>query len=323
MCTREFHMRCTTRTVAVLALGWLAVGAGDASAAWNNVFQTTFHGRRAPSAYFAPAPSACCPSVSYVQRCYYQPVTTYKTETYYEPVTSYRTSYYWEPVTRYRYTSYYDPCTGCCHQVCTPCTSYSLRSRCHAVCSYVQRCRMVPCTEMRRSFYLEPVITYRDPCCDPCPPNGVAGAGITPYLPPAGTGELGDRAPGAGITESTEPPPARIPPTRIDPRSRKVTPVPTQTFRPDRVASRTNSGRLQGHVVREDRITPRANAMLRFVGEKDEEVMAKADLTGRFAVDLPPGEWTLYVPATDGKPAFHSTVNVRHSDDRRVTVVSR
>jgi len=99
--------------------------------------------------------------------------------------------------------------------------------------------------------------------------------------------------------------------------------VPTHSFRADRVASRTNVGRLQGQVVRDDRITPRANATIRFVGDKDEEVVAKADLTGRFAVELPPGEWTLYVPGADGKSTFHSTVLVQHSDDRRVTVVSR
>jgi hypothetical protein len=317
-------MRCTTRTVVVLALGWLAVGAGDASAAWNNAFQTTSCCRSSRSAYFAPqCPPPCCPSVSYVQRCYYQPVTTYKTETYYEPITTYRTSYYCEPVTRYRYTSYYDPCTGCCYQVCTPCTSYVMRARCNAVCSYVQRCRLVPCTTMRKSFYLEPVVTYHDPCGNPCQ-NGagaVADGGRTPYLPPAGIGESTDRGPAAGIGDTHEPP--RIPPTPIEPRSRKVTPVPTQTFRADRVASRTNIGRLQGQVVRDDRITPRANATIKFVGEKDEEVVAKADLTGRFAVELPPGEWTLYVPGADGKSTFHSTVLVRHSDDRRVTVVSR
>ena len=319
-------MRCTTRTVVVLALGWLAVGAGDASAAWDNVFQTTFHGRSRQSAFFAPAPPpVCCPQVTYVQRCYYRPVTTYKQESYYEPVTTYRTSYYWEPVTRYRYTSYYDPCTGCCHQVCTPCTSYSLRSRCNAVCSYVQRCRMVPCTEMRKSFYLEPVVTCHDPCANPCPPAtaGAADNGRLPYLPPAGIGESSDRGSGAGIGESSEPPPARIPPTRVDPGSRKFTPTPSRSFRADRVASRTNSGRLQGHVVRDDRITPRANASLRFVGEKDEVVMAKADPTGRFAVELPPGEWTLYMPSAGGEAAFHSTLVVRHSDDRRLTVVSR
>jgi hypothetical protein len=318
-------MRCTTRTAVVFALGWLAVGAADASAGWDNVFQTSSCCRSNRSAYFAPPPPACCPSVSYVQRCYYQPVTTYKTETYYEPVTTYRTSYFWEPVTRYRYTSYYDPCTGCCQTVATPCTSYYLRSKCNAVCSYVQRCRMVPCTEMRKSFYLEPVVTYSDPCCNPCPPGGAGVAESVPSrLPPAAgiqEGPNGGVRPGAGVDESSEPP--RIPRTNIDMGRPKATPTPVKPIRADRFASRTNEGRLRGQVVYDDRITPRANATLRFVGEKDEEVTAKADLTGRFAVELPTGEWMLYVPGKDGKPVFHSQLVVRESDNRLVTVVSR
>jgi hypothetical protein len=315
-------MRRTTRTAAVLALGILAVGAPEAAAAWNNVFQTTCCGKSTRSAYFAPAPPpACCPTVNYVQRTYYQPVTTYKTETYYEPVTTYRTSYYWEPVTTYRYTSYYDPCTGCCQRVAKPCTTYYQRARCNAVQSYVQRCRTVPVTEMRKSCYLEPVVTYSN-CCDPCAPGATAAA----TAPPAGVREDDDppaRIPGAGagVEESAEP--KRIPPTKIEPGSRKVTPVPTGPVRTDRIAKQTNSGRLRGQVVRDDRITPRSNAMLKFVGAKDEQVVAKADPAGRFAVQLPPGEWTLYVPGQDGKATFHSTLVVRKTDDRTVTVVSR
>src|SRR5262245_10924157 len=157
-------MRRTTRTAVVLALGWLAGGAADATAAWDSVFQTTCCGQSSRSSFFAPAPApACCPQVSFVQRCFYQPVTTFKTETFFEPVTTFRTSFFWEPVTRYRYTSFFDPCTGCCKTVAVPCTSFSLRSKCCAVQSYVQRCRMVPCTEMRKSFYLEPVVTFSDP----------------------------------------------------------------------------------------------------------------------------------------------------------------
>jgi len=318
-------MRNTTLMAFALATGWLAVGVADASAAWNNAFQVTSC-RRGPSSYYAPAPAPCCPpTVSYVQRCYYQPVTTYKQETYLEPVTTYRTSYFWEPVTTYRYTSYYDPCTGCCQQVATPCRSYSLKSQCNAVQSYVQRCRMVPVTEMRKSFYLEPVVTYSNPCPPPCPnpcPNGpgIPGAGIAesaPTIPPAGIGEPG-RSPGAGINESSEPP--RNP--RSNDMSRPKTLIPATPLRADRVASRVN-GRLQGQVVRDDRITPRANATLRFVNENDDEVVAKADRTGRFAIELPAGEWTLYSPGVDGKPEFHSTVLVKNADDRRVTVVSR
>lgn len=318
-------MRCTTRTAVVFALGWVAVGAGDASAAWDNVFQTTCGCRSSASYYFAPDPApACCPSVSYVQRCYYQPVTTYKTETYYEPCTSYRTSYYWEPVTRYRYTSYYDPCTGCCQRVATPCTSYYLRSQCNAVVNYVQRCRMVPVTEMRKSYYLEPVVTYADPCggASSAPAAGISESGGT-RIPPARIGESTDPRPRAGVSESAEPPAERIPPTRIDPGSRKAGPAPAKPLRADRVASFNKTGRLEGQVVRDDRITPRAGAALKFVGDSDEQVVARADLAGRFAVDLPAGEWTLYLTGPDGQATFHSTLVVRNQDDRRVTVVSR
>ena len=132
-------MKRTTRMAAVLALGFVACGADQASAAWNNVFQTTCCGNSTRSSFFAPEAPACAPQVSYVQRCYYQPVTSYKTETYYDPVTTYKTSYYWEPTTRMRYTSYYDPCTGCTQNVASPVTSYSLKSKCNAVQSYVQR----------------------------------------------------------------------------------------------------------------------------------------------------------------------------------------
>jgi hypothetical protein len=317
-------MRRTSRTAVVLALGCLAGGAADASAAWDNVFQTTACcGESSRSAFFAPAPTPCCPSVSYVQRCYYQPVTTYKTETYYEPITTYRTSHYWEPVTRYRYTSYYDPCTGCCQQVATPCTSYYLRTKCNACQSYVQRCRMVPCTEMRKSYYLEPVVTYSDPCGNPCnscgPAAGVAESG-TRVQPGVGIGESPARIP-AGVNESSEPPRIKSPGI---PESNPRPTVPVKPLRADRIASRErDGGRLAGQVVRDDRITPRANTTLKFVGDGDVEVVAKADATGRFAVELPPGEWTLYLRGADGKPKFHSTLVVRRDDDRRVTVVSR
>jgi hypothetical protein len=318
-------MRYTTRVAFALALGWVAVGAADASAAWNNVFQATCN-TSSSSSFFAPQPQCVCARISYVQRCFYQPVTTYKQETYFEPITTYRTSYFWAPVTTYRYTSFYDPCTGCCQQVATPCTSYCLRSQCNACQSYVQRCRMVPCTEMRKSFYLEPVVTWHDPCGNPVPAPGAAGAGVgespPPNIPPARIGE--SRPPTAGINETTEPPRIKSPGIQESAPRQTIPAAPSSTpLRADRVASRSSGGKLQGSVVRDDRITPRANATLRFVNDNDEEVIAKSDATGRFAVNLPAGEWTLYTPGKDGQSTFHSTVYVKPTDDRRVTVVSR
>src|SRR5439155_1825467 len=96
----------------------LVLAAGRADAAWNNAFQVTCFGCKnrasryccppppAPVAAYAPpamaysappVPTGCgCCQTCYVQRCYYQPVTTYNKVM--EPVQTQRVSHYWEPV---------------------------------------------------------------------------------------------------------------------------------------------------------------------------------------------------------------------------------
>ncbi|MEZ6139355.1 MAG: hypothetical protein R3B84_02180 [Zavarzinella sp.] len=306
-------MRRTTGMAFVLALGWVTAGASDARAGWHQAFQTSCcGGESSTSTYFAPTPPPTrCAKIEYVQRCYYQPVTTYKMETYQEPVTSYRRSFYWEPVTSYRYSSYYDPCTGCCQRVAKPVTSYRLRSQCNAVQSYVQRCRMVPVTEMRKSYYVEPVVTYSDPCnnCNPC---DTPSAGPTPGVREENTN------PGTGGNQSAEPP-------RIDPqgiRYRKPLPAAPKV---ERLASLKQAGKLEGTVVFDDRITPRAKTVLRFVNAErpTEVVVTNTDHAGTFDVELPPGQWQLYLPTENGKPAYHSKLAVQAGDERLVKLVSR
>lgn len=187
--------------VGLCALGWLAVEAAPALAAWDNVFQATCFGlfrRRHATTQFVPAPvvaqaaPGCCPqpvvaqapapcpqqcTTQYVQRCFYQPVTTYQTQTYYEQVTTYKTSYYYEPVTSYRYSCYYDPCTCSYQQVAVPQVSHQLRAQSCPVQSWVQRCCSVPVTTYQKSCYLEPHTT----CCQTTvgaliPMNGAAAA---------------------------------------------------------------------------------------------------------------------------------------------------
>src|SRR5262245_36383204 len=114
----------TLRGIAGGAALVVLLAAGQARAAWNNAFQVCWHRNPTPSYSAPPAPAVahsspnpCCPpppccTTCYVQRCYYQPVTSYKTVC--EPVTTYKTSYYWEPVCGYRTSNYVDPCTGCC-----------------------------------------------------------------------------------------------------------------------------------------------------------------------------------------------------------------
>jgi hypothetical protein len=335
-------MTLTRGLAGVIALGWLAFDAAPAEAAWDNVFQVCCHSCRGSTsryyaapptvAYYAPAPvvayaSPCnscnpcpCPSVSYVQRCYYQPVTTYQQVSYYEPVTSYRTSYYYEPVTSYRYTTYYDPCTGCPQQVATPCTSYRLRSQCNPVTSYVQRCALKPVTSYKQVSYYEAVTT----CAPPAAAPPVAAAPAPAYPPPP----VATEPPIA--TEQRTPPPGATE-ERIAPlNSYKTGPTspaapPRVTPRPERIASATDAATVQGQVVRDDRSTPRTGIQLVFVRSDDQQTArtVSVDPAGRFAVSLASGDWHLYEKTGDGQSVWHSDLTIRANQNRNVQVVSR
>jgi hypothetical protein len=210
------------------ALVALLGGSGSARAAWNNVFQVCCHHCRSATAYASPlvaVPQPCpqpCPqqvcTTRYVQRCYYQPVTSYQTTTYYEPVTTYRTSYYYEPVCSYRYSCYYDPCTCRYQQIAQPVTSYRLRSQCCPVTSYLQRCALKPVTTYQQMTYYEPVTT----CCTTTvgPPVAAppAGGAVVP-APPAGGAVVpapsGGAVPPPGVIDSSTPPPPTSPPPAV------------------------------------------------------------------------------------------------------------
>jgi hypothetical protein len=346
-------------------LGTVAVGAGPVQAGWNNVFQVTcFHCRRQPVAVsnYTPvvvsnaAPNPCCnpcPQVcttQYIQRCYYQPVTTYETRSYYEPVTTYRTSYYYEPVTSYRYVSYYDPCSCSCQQVAVATTSYQLRSQCCPVQSWVQRCYQVAVTNYRQVSYYEPVTTCSNPCPPPCaapapapavttsPPPPSVSTSQPPYATQPGvTEQRGTTAPGANGTSGSPLFDQRYdqrnyqPPTNpMPPASGTLRPVPQQlpvrtppAVRLDRITAVPNPT-LEGQVVtRENR--PRGGVPLVLVSALKESHRrpVMTDATGNFQVHLPPGEWLVYTPGTDGKPVLLSKVEVGDHETRKMTLVSK
>jgi hypothetical protein len=251
-------------------------------------------------------------------------ITAYRTETKLEPVTTYQRSCYWEPVTSYKYTSYYDPCTGCCQKVATPCTSYVQRSKCNAVTSYVQRCQMVPYTAYRQSCYMEPVVTY-----NPCPtcPTSVP---TTPTTPTPGviegSGQTMPGGPKPGVIEGDD----RLPKQDIPGGYNRFYPTPPPSkdapLRMDRISKFDNAtAQLQGTVVRDDRITPRGGAKIFFATaeKKNAQYSAATDAVGRFSIELPPGDWTMYIGGPDGKPTYHSVLHVKPNDQRLVTVVSR
>jgi hypothetical protein len=347
--------------VVCCALGVLAADAAPARAAWDSVFQVCwFHHREPVTASYYAAPvvansSPCCApcpqttcTTNYVQRCYYQPVTTYQTRTYYEPVTTYRTSYYYEPVTSYRYSCYVDPCTGCPQQVATPCTSYQLRSQCCPVQSWVQRCCSVPVTSYQRCSYWEPQTTCctapaPTPCCQAvpavpavpaAPPAAVGPPGVTEQrsLPPAPPPRIQENRSGGtqfdqyyGPTAAPNPPsslrqPPLSLPAPVDP-SRQAAPPPTVKL--ERIVF-GNDTPVDGRVVRFDN-APRAGARLLFVradGKGGRQVVT-ANGTGRFQVTLASGAWHVYLSRPDGSQDFHSRIDIGDRQPPFLTLVSR
>jgi hypothetical protein len=322
----------------VLALGFLVTSVTPVDAAWDNVFQVTC-GRRARTAQRFPlfqsfsAPVACCnpcpppPPVcqtSYVQRCYYQPVTTYETKTYYEPVTTYRTSYYYEPVTTVRYSSYFDP--ACCSykQVATPVTSYQLKAQSCPVQTWVQRCCSVPVTSYQRSCYWQ----AQTSCC------GNGGAPMMsmpmPGAPPNIT-EQRQTAPPPLINEQPNPqfdkyygpstPGASY--RQLPPAGQPLPQTPPPSVKLDRIAFGPETP-VTGQLVSEQN-APLANAKLLFVSAQRQapQQNVTADTTGNFQATLAPGGWLIYVDAPDGRQVFHSRIEVTDQQASPFRLVSR
>lgn len=205
--------------------------ATPAEAGWQGTFQATCFRKWCRGCDSTPvvanfAPSACCPQPTtsccapacppvqccetrYVQRSFYQPVTTMQCRTVTEPVTTMRTSYFWEPQTTCRQSCYWDPCTCSFRMVSTPVTTYALRAQSCPVTSFVQRTMMVPVTSYRIATYFEPqtvcstptaaapVVASASPSCCGSAPSVAA---------PAVTGPAVTENPGqAGVQESRQP----------------------------------------------------------------------------------------------------------------------
>jgi hypothetical protein len=336
------------------ALAALAAG-GSAHAGWNNVFQVCCNhcgGSAAPvvATYADPCCPAPCPdpcpqtvcTTRYIQRTYYQPVTTYRISYSYQPITTYRTSYYYEPVCCYRYSCYYDPCTCRYQTVATPVTSYRLRSRCCPVTSYLQRTCMTPVTTYRAACYYEPVTT----CCTTSTGAPVAslppGAAVTPApasnAPPPGTTETREGAgglppPPPGTSESRDPGPTAFRPRSPEVQPPKVMPPASDSaYRPparppvvrfDRIASRPGHN-IEGRLLDGAR-QGRANTRVLFVSvdRKSVQRTATTDREGNFSAQLSAGGWLVYTYDGNGRPVFSRRVEVPAGRSVQVTLVNR
>lgn len=322
-----------------LAFGGSLVFAPTASAAWNNVFQVCCNDCGGPkTSYYPPAacPQACpqscpCPQpearVSYVQRCYYQPVTEYVQKCYYQPVQQNYTSYYYEPVTEYRYSTYYDPCTGCPQKVCTPTTSYRMRSQCNSVTSYVMRTSMVPVTSLKPVTVSQPVVSYYYPPATACCPTGSTAPSNIPYAGSPSVQEIRKDLPSVMPSSPMSPSDTNIPNPSVPTTPGMSLPrTPgTPAIRPDKTTSRTSTVSVHGEVVQPDQITPRSTAKLVFVNaEKPEQKQyVTANSYGEFDVHLSSGKWYLYVGGENGRATYHKELKLGDRDSYDYKVVSR
>ena len=317
------------RTAGLAVAVALAGVAGTATAAWDNVFQVCCNDCNKPRAsYYAPAPCPQpCPQpvaqISYVQRSYYQPVTEYVRKSYYEPVTKRVTSYYYEPVTEYKYSTYYDPCTGCPSKVCTPVTSYRMRSQCNSVTSYVERCAMVPVTTLKQVNYQQPVVSYYYPPT----PTAASFYPLPPMGAPAGPSveQIRENAPGVMPPGGSDKlPPMNLPTDPVNPGMSNPRPG-TAKLRPEKTVSRSSVVSVRGEVVLNDQITPRGGAKVVFMSadKPEQKEYATANAYGEFDVRLPAGNWYMYVGGEGGKATYHKQIAVGDRDTVDYKVVSR
>lgn len=306
------------RLLTLTAAG-LVASADFAAAGWDNVFQAAcWHCRRpARTSYYAPPAAPANAHTETVQRCEYEPVTVMKPVTEQVAVPTIERRYYDDPVTTYSTRSYYNPETCRTECVTVPRTSFVRREECNTVTKYIERVRMVPTQSQRKVCYNTPVttITQYGPTtktyeCDNC------------QLPPAG----GTRPPAVEVQPSRPPSvsPEYIPPTNMPSGSQIKRPVAPYTGPVTaRSVSRTKAA-VRGEVVLNDRATPRPDAKVIFLSASDlaNRHETTADAYGNFDLDLPAGDWFVYLGTGTGRAAYQNTVTVGEAG-KSLTVVSR
>lgn len=293
------------------------------------------------------------PVTCYQTKTYYEPVTTYRTSYYYEPVTSYRYSYYCDPcsgccqqvacpttcyqlrsqccpvqswverccqvpVTSYRLSSYWEPVTSCCTPPAAPCvpTGYTAPSP-------APPAGVVP-------TYPPPPAAAAGPAYGTQPPPGVAEQPGAPTAP--GVQEYPGNRSGSPLLDRTGPqyptmPPAsglsRQAPPRLPVVTPPAVPVAPPSVKLERIVSLPGS-KVQGQVVSRGN-QPQPAAKLLFVSAEPggPQRPVTADAAGQFQVTLASGGWLVYVNGPDGKPVFHSKIEVRGNQNTQVTLVSR
>lgn len=293
------------------------------------------------------------PVTCYQTQTYYQPVTTYRTSYYYEPVTTYRYSCYYDPCTcSYKQIA----CPQTCYRLrsqCCPVTSYLQRTCQVPVTSYRLSYYYEPvttCTDpCAQASAAQPAAVAPVPAVgeNTTPYQGAPQYQAAPYPAPSSQPPPAAQ-PQPGIHEGrTAPPPANdgssgiynrySPPTPQQPNPMPPATGNPQGYRPavpaaqpprvrlDRIVAvpKDENSSVGGQVVRTDN-TPQSHTAVTFVSlvPQGPRQTVTADRDGRFQVILAPGGWLVYLPDQDGKPAFHSKIEVR-DDRQQMLLVSR
>jgi hypothetical protein len=333
------------KSLKLVAWALIAVAATElpAQAAWDNVFQPTLFGRlRRPSTsnycqscvpvvvaqaapIIAPACNTCqsAPVVvqapptqqcttNFVQRSFYQPVTTMESRSFYEPVTTTQTSFFWEPVTTMQTSFYPDPCScGGVVARSSPVTSFVLRQQSCPVQSWVQRCAQVPVTSFKQVFYLEPQTTCCNTTVGAPVPMGAAPPATSPtpsYSPPPVIDQQ-RQAPSGPNVGSTSNFPSGNCPTCTTANQPKSAGAWQPVVNLGGIAPEAGD-LVQGQVVRNDR-SPTSNAQVLFVNAATgTRHSITTNDAGRFNLALASGQYHVFLAGSNGSAAYHSQVNV-------------
>ena len=333
--------------VALALAGVSGLAATPVQAAWDNVFQPACNScRPKTSNYYAPPvvagyapvvaqygpvpvvanapPASDCQqcTTKYVQRSYYQPVTTMESRSYYEKVTSYQASNYYEPVTSYRVAYYPDAC-GCGYkQVAVPQTSYALKTQYSPVDNWVQRCTQVPVTTQQLAYYLEPQTTCTQttvgaPIPMPAPGCPAPSAPAAAYAPPPQQPVVAPQGPIGGSQGTQQ---YYFAPTNNTNNLQAPT-APPQFVAPERVAAASDV--VHGQVTRRDG-SPKSGTQILFVSTASKQVaQTVANENGRFNVSLPTGSYYVYFASRDNGPAYQGQVQVRPNQTNDITLVNQ
>jgi hypothetical protein len=300
------------------------------------------------------------PVTCYTTKTYYEPVTTYRTSYYYEPVTTYRYSCHYDPCTcSYQQVA----CPTTCYRMrsqCCPVTSYVQRCCRVPVTTYRQSCYWEPVTTCAPPPCCAPTCCNGN---GNGKGNGHAAVPATvapavPAVPAAPAAPTITEQSDQTQTYSTPAPPTvqeqrqvpvpmgngmsnrgiRYLPPAVQPSRptesnsfRPTTPrAPAPVVRPpvvklDRIVSApANNGLVRGQVVSHSQ-APRAGAQVLFVSVQRQapQQTVTAGNDGQFRVQLASGSWLVYVQGVDGKPVFHSRIEVQNDNDQLVKLVSR